>query len=229
MFISATAFFNTHHPPAPLPEPRFAHPHLCFTNHDIDPNGWHVIKQPIWYPDHPFGPRLQSKIPKFLLHRYIPDVSWYAWHDYNQKVSLNPKLVVADLESEHLILGVFRHSKRDCAYDEARKVRGKRDHIVNIDRAISYLIENRHPTNAGLFELTSFYRKNVPSLNLLFEELVNLLFRITSRDQILFPLLMNTHQINNYKIFPGSAQAHSGGGNVYFEQFIPPLVATIPK
>lgn len=163
---------------APDPAVRY----IAFTNRpDLTSDVWEIVR----ITDGLADGRRSSRLPKILAHLYLPahDVAIYV--DASFEISSTDIRAAVEEGLEGRDLGLYRHHKRRCVYDE-------------LDLCISYNIENaeNHAAylstyermgigrKAGLFENGIMFRRNTPQVASLNEHWWRL--HRGSRDQLSF-------------------------------------------
>ncbi len=63
-------------------------------------------------------PRRNSRAPKILAHQYLPDYDYSLWIDGSIRLLASPLDLIANFLGDTDI-ALFRHSLRDCVYEEA--------------------------------------------------------------------------------------------------------------
>ena len=103
---------------------------------DVTVEGW----EPRRFDEASNDPVRTAKKPKILPHLYFEDSDWSIWTDANITLRSDPRELVAEVERSGLLIGVFPHPERGCAYDEAmRCVSGAKDDadiILEADRPL---------------------------------------------------------------------------------------------
>lgn len=170
--------------------------------------------------DKKYSARRVGKIPKMLSHLLLPNYDIYIWCDATHEPCINLKELKDILGNNDCAL--FKHPHRNCVYEEAAECsRCKLDHQDLIDKTVYWLSSTGFPRNCGLYEMTSFIRKNNKKCNDTFSLWYSAVSKLSSRDQLSFmPCAYETNV--SIKLLEGSAQIYFGG-NKYFKQIKPSL------
>jgi len=151
-----------------------------------------------------YSSRRNAKIYKILPELFLPGYDYYFWVDATHDVVVHPKIIIDEILKNNNF-GCFKHTTRNCAYDEAAEiVKLNYDHVTNVRSQILNYEKEQFPKNAGLWELSAFIRKNTQEttkFNLMWWEQI---CKYSSRDQISFPYCLWKTQINPITL-PGFA------------------------
>jgi hypothetical protein len=162
-----------------------------------------------------FGERRNAKLPKVLGFFLVPGYDYYIWHDSYQEVRTHPKQIIEEVLKDNDI-ALFKHTDRDCCYDEIEKVKELNfDHHQRCDELSNFLIDKNFPNNKGLFDMTCFMYRNNSDVQAMMLAWWEMICRFSSRDQCSFPYVLETHGIK-HSIFKGNP-ARKNGNN----KFIP--------
>ena len=176
--------------------------------------GWNQIISPSFSLDESYRGRRDAKIYKILPHLFLKDYDFWIWTDPTHEVTVNPVELCKMLGDKEI--GVFKHTSRTCAYEEALEVnRLKYDHPRLLRDQLDFYRNRGFPQNYGLYELPTFVRKNTDKVQAMNMRWWELICRYSSRDQISFPFILWSMSIDPY-IFDGFA---NGGLNA--NQYIP--------
>jgi hypothetical protein len=158
---------------------------ICFTdNLSLDAHGWTLLPLQGCGLD----ARRESRRPKLLPHRYLPEYEWSLYIDNTIKFKQNPWEMFQRAKTENYKHFCFRHPWRNCLYDEAeiiikygfddeRRVREQMDHY----RQMGY------PPKAGLVTNTVLLRQhNDPDVIRQGEAWYEHVLRYSRRDQLSF-------------------------------------------
>jgi hypothetical protein len=219
-----TAYFSSDPPDFLPPAPKFNVDCYLFSNLKVDAKGWKNVVINGLESNDIYSFRKLGKLPKIVSHIFLPNYEWYVWHDFNQEVSFDPVIVTSHLDKNGKVFAGFRHSLRQCVFQEAETVRYSRESADAVDKVKELLTECGVEKNSGLFELTAFYRKNTIRVNDAFCHWMYLINHVSSRDQLTFPLIVKKYGLYNIQLLAGTAQKHVGGGNLFFNQHNNPLV-----
>jgi len=220
-----TAYFSKNPPPFVPPTPRFNVPSYLFSNQPISAPGWKTITLAGLETEEQYGYRKLAKLPKIVTHLFLPNYQWFVWHDFNQSVCFNPSSLVAHLERTGATFAGFKHSLRDCPFEEAGVVMGVRESPKAIKVVTDFLRDEGIKPKSGLYELTAFFRKNTRTMNAAFNHWMELVATKSTRDQLTFPYIIKTYKIG-IQLLAGTAQKHVGGGNEFFTQYKDPLIVS---
>ena len=150
-------------------------------------------------------PVRNAKIHKILSHVYFPDVEYSLWLDGS--VAIRSADSIRRLVEVHLAdcdLVVFRHSKRDCVYQEASICLQRRldDPAVIWDQIRRYTKEG-HPPHGGLAECTVVLRRHTAAVKAFNEAWWEEITNGSTRDQLSFPYVARKMGLR-YGTFPGT-------------------------
>jgi hypothetical protein len=180
-----------------------------------DSLGWNQIVSPDFTYDLTWSYRRNAKIYKILPNLFLPDYDVHVWVDSGQTVIKDPHLICEEYLKDSDI-AVFKHSDRNCVYDEMQKVvELKMEHPPLIGQQRRYLESIKFPEDQGLYELACFVRKNnnaTHQMGLMWWEII---CRFSSRDQISFPQVLWRMQ-NNIKISILPGLVNHWRGNEFF-------------
>jgi hypothetical protein len=150
---------------------------------------WQVRPIPVWSSDPAYANRRHARLIKVLATLFLPDHEFVIWHDAHCALQAAPHaLVDRFLDQPQADIAAFRHSKRQCAYDEARSVIRKEldpHHLVGAQ--IRFMRNARFPRQAGLFETPLILRRNCSAVRSLELAWWDQICRFSSRDQISLP------------------------------------------
>lgn len=134
--------------------------------------------------------RRDSRIPKMLPHIYLPDAEYSLYLDGN----IICKVPIQRLIDEWLRdadIAVFKHSTRNCLYDEAEecaRLELDKKEIIACHYG-RYLIEG-FPKQKGLYQCGVILRKHTPKIKRLNEAWFAQYCTGCKRDQISFPYVL---------------------------------------
>ncbi len=163
--------------------------YLCFTNNkDLESDDWKII----YIEDTDcLGNMMLSRQIKMIGHPFIEenyDIS--IWMDGAVQVRAEMGSFLEQccgMDKHHM--ACFRHSVRDCAYEEAAAcIIGRKEQKENIIPLLDFLREEKFPEHYGLAECTVLIRRHneedvKKAMRLWFE----LLIKYAKRDQLSFP------------------------------------------
>jgi hypothetical protein len=111
-------------------------------------------------------------------------------------------------------MALWHHPDRDCAYAEALKViEFGVEHVPLAHECGNFLQSHAWPPHAGLFEMSSFIYRNSFKMQQAMLTWWELICKYSSRDQIMFPYVVHTHDIT-YNYMPGRAMAYAGNNTL---------------
>lgn len=150
---------------------------------------WQVRPIPIWSSDAVYANRRHARLIKVLATLFLPEHEFVIWHDAHCELRVAPKVLVERfLEQPKADIAAFRHTKRQCAYDEAREVIWKDlDPYPVVDAQIRFMRKAGFPRHAGLFETPLIIRRNCSAVRALELAWWDQICRFSSRDQISLP------------------------------------------
>jgi len=192
--------------------PRAAEPGVNFVVFVDEPTRSAMTSQ-VWCPRDVHAefrdPVRNAKIHKILSHVYFPDVEYSLWLDGS--VAIRSADSIRKLVETYLVdcdLVVFRHSKRDCVYQEASVCLQRRldDPAVIWDQVCRYTKEG-HPPNAGLAECTVVLRRHTAAVKAFNEAWWEEVANGSTRDQLSFPCVARRVGLR-YGMFPGTISSN---------------------
>jgi len=158
--------------------------HVLYTDDRQKPSGWDVRGFDAVRPDS----ARTAKAPKVLAHRYLPDCEWSIWIDGNIELLGAAQSFVTEVERSGCPIGVFRHPKRHCAFEEAEVCikHGKDAPEVIVAQLARYEAEG-FPRRFGLAECNVIVRRhNDPAVRQAMEIWWDEIERGSRRDQLSF-------------------------------------------
>lgn len=145
------------------------------TDTEVRSSFWNVIKV-----DRLFESRRQSRLYKWLLHRYFPDAEVSLYVDCNYKILIDINSLLTD---DFDIL--MKPHERKCLYKEAKVCKQYRlDYPIVIDRQIAKFTKERYPKNYGLHQGNIILRKHTGIVKVFSESVWREIERGSHRDQI---------------------------------------------
>ena len=178
--------------------------YFAFVDKKHDCKIWNQIDYVDFSLDCEFSSRRNAKIYKVLPNLFFPDYDYWFWMDTTHDLIMCPFDVIKTFMGDSEI-GLWNHTTRNCAYEEAEEVKKlKYDHINLLDDQLSFYISENFPKKYGLYELPVIIRKNtekIKKLNLRWWEQI---CRFSSRDQISMPYVLWKTNVD-IKILPGFA------------------------
>ncbi|MDD5589080.1 MAG: DUF616 domain-containing protein [Candidatus Nanoarchaeia archaeon] len=164
--------------------------YYAFVDQNVNCGVWKQIILPDFTIDDKYHNRRIAKTPKILPELFLPNYDYWFWCDYTHDVVERPEVIINQYMKGNDI-AVFKHTTRNCVYQEAEELkRLNYDYAHNIDNQIQFYRMLGYPEGNGLWELSTFVRKNtqrIRTLNLMFWELV---CRYSSRDQLAMPFCL---------------------------------------
>lgn len=188
--------------------------YYAFTDKDLDVRVWQTRPAYHFSLQSQFQQRRDAKLPKVLGWLLVPGYDYYIWHDSVCEVAQDPVEVVQTYLGQNTDMALWQHPDRDCSYAECDAVAGySMESASNLAETRQFLAEQNWPAHGGLFEMSSFVYRNNPRVQAAMLSWWELICRYSSRDQILWPLVVKTHQLN-FSIMPGRAQAYAGNNQI---------------
>ncbi len=163
-------------------EPGFDY--ICFTNNPLLKSAtWSVI-----HIDDILSDLVLARKVKLLAHQYLPDYDLTIWMDAPIIVKESiTSFLENECELDRYDMVCFKHSRRDCIYDEIEAcVNLGKETPKRAGRIRSFLEEQQYPAHNGLIESTVMVRKNKREINQLMEDWYSILIRYSRRDQLSF-------------------------------------------
>lgn len=169
---------------------------FVFTDHDSLPTSAALVQ----LRDQGEGPAILSRRPKLCPHLFFQGYDWVVYLDNNARFVLDPARIVKRVVKEHPDRPagryLFRHRRRDCAWDEADEclrlgymTAGQHAQVTNIFRQADF------PRHAGLFVNTCLIqRMGDAATDALNEAWYASLTTETRRDQVMLPWLLASRQ-----------------------------------
>lgn len=185
-----------------------------------DATAWKQLPLEKRYTGDRYSDRRNAKYYKILPHRELSDYDYWMWADVSHSVIENPENIV-NLHMGTADVGVFRHTQRNCLFQEANELRKLGyDHIDLIDKQTQQYRQEGMPTEFGLYELPVSVRKNseaVRNFNELWWEQIE---KFSSRDQLSFPYCLFKSKLE-LKVLPGYANGYNRCGQIGNNFLIP--------
>lgn len=200
-----TAIFGDLDDLKPVPLQTVQADQICFTNSDIIPkevfNGWKIIHP--GYPRHDMHNRMKAKYFRMLSHnvKELKPYNIHIWRDAS-----------IDIISEDFIsfmaqpvmqggLCVFKHSTRDCIYDEA--IASTQSSKYTNEPLLVQAEEYRscgYPEKNGLIETGCFSRFINDETNKIMEDWWHENIKYTYQDQVSLPYVLWKNKFSAYYI-----------------------------
>lgn len=154
-------------------------------------------------------PRRNSRAPKLLSHQYLPDYEYSLWIDGSVRLLAS----ACDLVEVYLgqaDMALFRHSVRDCLYEEASVCRDlELDDPDVINAQVYKYRRDGYPLHAGLTENTVILRRHSHQIEAFNNAWWSEYCRHSSRDQVSFNYVARKLGIK-YATFPGTLLNNPG-------------------
>ena len=159
--------------------------------------------------DGQYNGRRNAKIYKVMPQMFLPEYDYWFWVDSTHEVIQHPRDIIEKYLGDSP-LGLWKHTDRDCAYDEAAILTQLRyDHLPLIQAQTQYYTSVGYPRNNGLYELPVSIRKNTDEIKVLNMRWWEMICRYSSRDQLSMPFVLWKSKITP-TLLPGWA---NGGLN----------------
>ena len=129
----------------------------CFTDDkNLASNTWQIRLLEQHSPD----PRRNAKLPKILIHKYLPGYEYTIWMDASFILKAPAKFMITKyLAASNIAL--FKHFKRSCLYDEAAEcIKLNLDKKEVIENQINRYKAEGYPENNGLHECGIILRRS---------------------------------------------------------------------
>ena len=167
--------------------------YFCFTNNNnLKSKTWKII-----YLDN------NEKLSNLLLARkYKILIPSMIKNNYDVSVWIDGSVIIKEsiidfinkeCDLNHYSLACFKHSQRDCVYEEAAAIiKFRKDRYENVVHIIDYLKDNKYPEHNGLNETTVLVRRhNDELLNKVLEQWYYMVENYSPRDQLSFNYNIN--------------------------------------
>lgn len=191
-----SCYFGAHEPfnPEATGAESPAYDRFVFTDHASLPTTARLIG----VPDGGAGPAILSRLPKLCPHLFFQGYDWVIYLDNNARFLLDPSRIIRRVSKEHPDTPagryLFRHRRRDCAWDEAEEC--LRLGYMTPDqhaRVTAHFGAEAFPRHAGLYVNTCLVqRMGCAATDALNEAWYESLTTMTRRDQVMLPWLL-TH------------------------------------
>jgi hypothetical protein len=189
-----SCYFGAHEPfnPAATGGDSALYDRFVFTDHQDLPTSAQLVA----LHDEGEGPAILSRLPKLCPHLFFQAYDWVVYLDNNARFLLDPARIIRRVVKEHPDAPsgryLFRHRRRNCAWDEADEC--LRLGYMTPDQhtgVLSLFTKTGFPRQAGLFVNTCLVqRMGSPKTDALNEAWYDSLSRVTRRDQVLLPYLL---------------------------------------
>jgi hypothetical protein len=182
--------------------------YVCFTDKNINSKVYKIVKL-----DSFFGsPRMDAKYFKVLPHFVFPQYDYCLWVDGSVVIKKDPVRYIIEKFNQAKYIA-FKHSLRDCVYQEARVVKKwKFDSSKLVDKQVEKYRNEGYSENNGLFENAIIWRDHKdPEIIDIDTEWWNEIKQYSLRDQISLPYVFWKNKFRP-KLFDGTVYE-----NEYFE------------
>lgn len=191
--------------------------YVAFVEKEYDVNTWKQVPVMDFSTIDSYKDRRNAKQYKILSTILFQEYEYIIWVDGNKELKMDPKIIYDNFGDFDVLL--FSHPDRGCLYDEMSIIKHiGLDDKNKIDEQYSYYKSSGMPENWGLFEMSSFIKKNneiTRKLDFMWWEHI---CKFSSRDQTSLPfILWKLEGQIKYKILPGYANTRDGVSNEYFE------------
>lgn len=172
------------------------------------------------YTNDKYADRRNAKYYKILPHIDLPNYDYWMWADVSHAVITPPEIIATSYMGDADI-GVFRHTQRNCAYQEAEELKKLGyDYVELIDKQIVHYKQESFPENFGLYELPVSVRRNNKHVRAFNEMWWEQICQYSSRDQLSFPYCLFKNKVE-IKILPGYANGYNRFGQIGNNALIP--------
>ncbi len=175
-------------------------PFVAFVDNETNCNGWKIRECHKEFED----PNRNAKIHKILCHKYFPDKEFSLWIDASIKIKFHWSMksffenYLSDCD-----MAVFKHSERNCVYEEANKCcEYKLDDPEIIKKQMAKYKQLKVPEKQGLSECSVILRKHNEKVKLFNEIWWQEICQGSRRDQLSFDFAVKKSGVN-CKYFPG--------------------------
>lgn len=153
---------------------------ICFTDQDMEVEGWHIERAARQFGD----PQREARMYKLLSHQWV-DTEYSIWQDGSGKLGISPPEIIELLGDRDI--AVFAHPFWSCIYDEAHVVvkTGKASRVA-VDTQMSEYRKLGYPRNNGLAATGIVARRHTPEVVRLNNAWWSEVTRHTNRDQLSF-------------------------------------------
>lgn len=135
--------------------------YICFTNNkNLKSKTWHIeyIETNEDLSNLLLARKYKILIPSMIKENY--NISLWIDGAVIIKGSIH-EFISQKCDIDNFSLACFKHSQRDCVYDEAAAIiKFKKDKIENVKKIIDYLKQNEYPKHCGLNETTILVRRH---------------------------------------------------------------------
>ena len=160
--------------------------YYCFTNNkEIVSKTWQII----YIEDFSLSNHMLNRKIKILGHKIINDYDILIYIDGNCTLKRKAtELIKNECDLEKFPLYAFKHSARDCIYDEAEAcIKFKKETKEKIDKILKFYKKNNFPKKYGLCEMGCFIKKpKDKEVIKLMNSWYEMLEKYSERDQLSF-------------------------------------------
>ncbi len=161
---------------------------ICFTdNPELESKDWTIV--PI--DNHYLKSERESRRPKLLPHRFLPDFEYSLYIDNTVDFKVDPLDIYKKYINSDSSLVCFNHPWRDCIYDEGEIIiKSGFDDEYRVREQLDFYHSQGFPRHNGLIAGTVLFRKHLDAKLIdLTEEWFNHVLRYSKRDQLSFPFI----------------------------------------
>jgi hypothetical protein len=158
---------------------------ICFTdNPDLQSEDWSIVRMDPALLD----PARESRRPKILAHRFLPDFEISLYVDGTVRFKVDPTVVISHCLDIDSSFACFRHPWRNCVYAEGEEViRLGYDRETRVREQLDHYRTTGFPEHAGLIAGTMLIRRhNDEHVVALAERWFEQVLRFSKRDQVSF-------------------------------------------
>lgn len=154
-------------------------------------------------------PRRNARAPKLLSHQYLPGYTYSLWLDGSIRLLADVETLISTYLRDSDI-AVFKHSVRDCIYDEATACTkwGLDDPSVIAAQMAKYH-QDRYPAGNGLIESGVILRRHSAHIELFNNAWWSECCRYSCRDQLSLNYVFDARNISP-ALFPGTIYDNPG-------------------
>lgn len=164
-----------------------------------------------------YSHRRNAKVYKVLSSLIFPQYDYVIWQDANHQLKVHPQTILDEYGDFDLLL--FNHPHRKCCYEEMKLVAGRLDVVSNVEQQYNYYKQQGMPEGFGLYEMTTFIKKNTQKITCLDLMWWEQICKFSSRDQCSFTYcLWKMLGELEVKTFKGYANLYAGGNSYFNEQ-----------
>ncbi len=160
--------------------------YIAFVDREYDCKVWKQYPAMQYSSHEDYRNRRNAKIYKICPQLFLEGWEYLVWQDGNFETHMHPKDIVDTAITTDM--AVFRHTKRTCAYHEARYVeRCRLESPKVIEEQIQFYRSQGFPPQYGMYALGFRVLKNTDAVKLFNLMWLEQIIRFSSRDQISFP------------------------------------------